>query len=136
MSNYYFGASLSFIVLLIIIFLIIGGISFYCRSIQKKSFWTFPAFLSSALVLALIFVFFDLKSPIDKGKSKELQNALESSYQMRDNGMEFRKAMGDLAKENGVLVDSNTSYLGKDIYVTYIKKSDWNKLAKIYNNLD
>lgn len=135
MSLYYYGLDIKYLALLTVIFAVLSGIAIYNFFIQNKKPWNFPAFIFPIITLVMVFTFFDLKSPIDNDKATELQTALETSRQIPNGGMEFNKAVGDLAKENGVLVDGNTSYIGKDIYVTYIKKSDWNRLAKMYNDL-
>lgn len=134
MGTYYFGIDIFYVAVLAILFLVLSIIAAYKYLMKKNNSWKKISIAAPVLTLALGFVFLDLQSSIGNGKAVELQNALNESYKLQ-NGIKFRKAMGDLAKENGVLVDANTSYLGKDIYLTYIKKSDWNKLSKIYSNM-
>lgn len=134
MGSYYFGIDISYVAVLAILFLILSIIAVYKYLMKNNNSWKKITIAAPVLTLALAFVFLDLQSSIGNGKAVELQNALNKSYKLQ-NGVKFRKAMGDLAKQNGVLVDANTSYLGKDIYLTYIKKSDWNKLSKIYSSM-
>lgn len=135
MSHYYFGLNIYIWIALAFVFLSVGVYLFW-RYTSDKTKLKRNSFLISLGLSFMIFVLsFDLSnSYIDESKSIELERALTAS-KIYPEGEKFRKAMGDLAKEKGILVDSDTSYLGKDIYLTYITKADWNNIAKVYNGL-
>lgn len=134
MSHYYFGYGYGVFLSSFIIFALLGGWAFYSYSKTKMKAKFKIAMALFGLSLLSVFVVSDLNSYIDKSKNAELDDAMKASHYYLK-GEQFRKYMGDLAKERGVLVDSNTSYIGKDIYLTYITKADWNKLANEYNQL-
>lgn len=135
MSHYYFGLNLYVWILLALVFLGAGIYFVYLYSKNKTKLKRNCFLISFGISFMFSVLAFDLNnSYIDEGKSIELERALTASN-VYPEGEKFRKAMGDLAKEKGVLVNSDTSYLGKDIYLTYITKSDWNNIAKVYNGL-
>ena len=135
MSHYYFGLNLSVWILFSVFSFILGAFFLYAYSKKKTKLNRnmFLIYFGSCFMFSMLC--FDLNnSYIDESKSIELERALTASY-IYPEGEKFRKAMGDLAKDKGVLVDSDASYLGKDIYLTYITKSDWNNISKVYNDL-
>ncbi len=135
MSHYYFGLNLYIWIALAFVFLNAGVYIFWRYTSNKTKLKRNSVLISLGLSFMIFVLSFDLSnSYIDESKSIELERALTAS-KIYPEGEKFRKAMGDLAKEKGILVDSDTSYLGKDIYLTYITKSDWNKIAKVYNGL-
>lgn len=135
MSHYYFGLNLYVWVLLALCFLCTGIYFVYLYLNNKTKLKRNCFLISFGFTFMFAVLAFDLNSSyIEESKSLELERALTAS-RIYPEGEEFRKAMGGLAKEKGILVDSDTSYLGKDIYLTYITKSDWNNIAKVYNSL-
>ncbi|MEO4091955.1 hypothetical protein ABH307_00660 [Acinetobacter pittii] len=135
MSHYYFGMGYWFWALCLISLFALGSYFVYSYTNTKAKIerTAFIILFGAALMSGAIMI--DLTKSIDESRSTELERALTASYN-NPQGEPFRKAMGDLAKERGVLVNSQSSYLGKDIYLTYITKADWNKLAKVYQNLN
>lgn len=135
MSHYYFGLNLYAWIVLALSFLGTGIYFVYLYSKNKTKLKRNCFLISFGFTFMFAVLAFDLNSSyIEESKSIELERALTAS-KIYPEGEKFRKAMGDLAKEKGILVDSDTSYLGKDIYLTYITKSDWNNIAKVYNGL-
>lgn len=89
--------------------------------------------LSVVVVAGLLYVASDLKSSINTRQASDLEKFYETSIQHTIAGTDFRNAMSNLANRNGVVVTAQQSYVGTELYVDYVKKEDWNKLAKIYN---
>lgn len=135
MSHYYFGLDLYVWFVVLIVFFNIG-IYFVYSYLKDKTKLKRNCFLISFGCSFMVAVLaFDLSnSYIEEDKSIELERAITAS-KIYPEGHKFRKLMGDVAKEKGILVDGDSSYLGKDIYLTYITKSDWNNLARTYNEL-
>lgn len=135
MSHYYFGLNLYVWIALAVAFIGASVYFVYLYSKNKTKLKRNCFLVSFGITFMFSVLAFDLNnSYIDESKSIELDRALTAS-KIYPEGEKFRKVMGDLAKDKGILVDSDTSYLGKDIYLTYITKSDWNKIAKVYNSL-
>jgi len=73
-----------------------------------------------------------MSKPISSADAKKLDLVYDESYG-NPQAEAFRNEMSDLAKKNGIVVSSAFSYTGSDIYVDYITRSDFNRLAKLYD---
>lgn len=133
MSIYYFGYSSWLYGAIFLLLVSLAAVLLWKSNSNKTKLYT--SFVMFALAAVAFFIAVDLRTSINDRNATQLQAALDDSLNYPLNGRKFRTAMTDLAKEKGVLVDSNTSYIGKDIYLTYITIDDFNKLAKIYNEM-
>jgi len=88
---------------------------------------------SAVVVVALLYVANDLKSPVTSHQASNLEKFYQTSIEYTTLGADFRNAMSDLAEKNGAVVTAQQSYKGTDYYTDYVKKEDWNSLAKVYN---
>lgn len=87
--------------------------------------------LGLALISGISFKSY-MGKPISHADAKKLDLVYDESYG-NPLAEPFRNEMADLAKKNGVVVSSAFSYVGSDIYVDYITRSDFNRLAKLYD---
>jgi thiol:disulfide interchange protein len=133
MSIYYFGYSSWLYTAIFLLLTALGGFLLWKSNSNKPKLYA--SFAMFALAAIALFVSVDLRTSISDRDASQLQAALDDSLTYPLSGAKLQDAVSALAREKGVLVDSNTSYIGKDIYLTYISLDDFNKLAKIYKEI-
>lgn len=133
MQNYYWGLTLEQTVIAFVIFSAMAVFVSY-KYIKGSEMLVVPVFICVALAVPLMSISIDLGQGVIATKGiASLNVAVEESRGMR-NGKEFQTAVNKLFEEKGA-VYSDTSYTNKFANTVNINKSEWNKLAKVYNNI-
>lgn len=130
MSFFYFGISIWFWLSISVLAVGVSGLMYYRNKKFNNDFAILPVILIAVLSS---FICIDLTRPINTQHSRILSYFVDKNSN-KDSHDNFVKAVNEISIEKGILVNNQNSSMGKDVYSTFITKSDWNKITRAYRS--
>lgn len=132
MNPYLFGINPWFLYALLVILAIVGILLIRFNKLNNTAGSGVGVILAGLAIISGFSFHTYMSKPITNADAKKLDQIYDESYG-NPRAEAFRNEMSELAKKNGVVVSSAFSYSGSDIYIDYISRSDFNRLAKLYD---
>ncbi|MFK6685767.1 hypothetical protein ABTF02_12470 [Acinetobacter baumannii] len=131
MNPYFFGINPWFLYAFLAVLAVVGILLIRINKLNNTTgSGVGVIFIGLAIISGFSFHSY-MSKPISSADAKKLDLVYDETYG-NPRAEAFRNEMSELAKKNGVVVSSAFSYAGSDIYIDYITRSDFNRLAKLY----
>jgi len=132
LNPYFFGINPWFLYAFLVVLAIVGILLIRFNKFNNTTGSGVGVILIGLAIISGFSFHSYMSKPISSADAKKLDLIYDESYG-NPQAEAFRNEMSDLAKKNGIVVSSAFSYSGSDIYVDYITRSDFNRLAKLYD---